>query len=81
MADDRVMASQSHHEASPTSNTHQLPQHLQDDHGEVDDAEPNMEEGLQAHEYGPTHHPSAPSDEVFFQITSYFLSLILSLVF
>ncbi|XP_010689973.2 uncharacterized protein LOC104903604 [Beta vulgaris subsp. vulgaris] len=80
MADDRVMASQSHHEASPTSNTHQSPQHLQDDHGEVDDAEPNMEEGLQAHEYGPTHHPSAPSDELFDITTTIDPSYIISLI-
>lgn len=67
MGEDREMAPESNLEASPVINTLQWLEHCHENGVEVNDAE---EERFQLHadENGPTHHPSAPPDEVFFTI-------------
>uniref|UniRef100_A0A803M697 Uncharacterized protein n=1 Tax=Chenopodium quinoa TaxID=63459 RepID=A0A803M697_CHEQI len=88
MADDREMAPESHLEASPSSNTLQWRQHRHENGVEVDEAEEeHVHEGLQLQpddDNGPTHHPSAPPDEIFDISTTidprYIISLIRKLL-
>ncbi|KNA21994.1 hypothetical protein SOVF_038050 isoform B [Spinacia oleracea] len=77
------MAPESNLEASPVINTLQWLEHCHENGVEVNDAE---EERFQLHadENGPTHHPSAPPDEIFDISTTvdprYIISLIRKLL-
>lgn len=73
------MPPESHSEASPETNTLQWRRQRLENEVAVNDAE-EEEEGLLADENGPTHHPSAPPDELFDISTTIDPSYIISLI-